>query len=110
MQAITIILQVIELICILLAIGFAGYKIFLVLRPIFGNSDFWKRALELVGEAEELYTGNGRGAEKLNHVIMHMLKWCAERGLDISEADLTKIINLIVAAVNVVKKFIKSGG
>lgn len=110
MQAITIILHLIELLCLLLAIGFAVYKIYLVLRPIFGNTDFWKRALELVGEAEELYVGNGRGSEKLNYVITQLIAWCAERGLSISEADLTRIVNLIVAAVNVVKKFIKSGG
>lgn len=110
MEVVTIIIQVIELLCILLAIGFAAYKIYIVLRPVFGNSDFWKKALELVGEAEEQYEGNGRGAEKLNYVVSKLLLWCAERGIAITEADLTRVINLIVAAVNVIKKFTKSGG
>ena len=63
---------------------------------------FWA-ALTSVGDAEQ---SDMTGAEKLEFVKGELLVFCEENGIPFSEKSLARLIEVIVAAANLVRKFL----
>ena len=60
-------------------------------------------AVNAVGNAEQ---SDMTGAEKKDQVKAELLLWCAENGVPFSERSLSALIEIIVSAANLIKRFL----
>ena len=100
------IISIARLVILLAVIIYLFIKVGKTLAPIMKNKDFWAKAINAIAEAEELYPEKGTGALKLSYVKEFLLDYCITNDIDFTEADIVRIVNLIVAAANLIKKFV----
>lgn len=68
--------------------------------------EFCTTVLQQIAAAEA--TG-ATGAKKLKMVEEAMIEWCEANGISFTETSLERLINLVVATANLIKRFIKKG-
>ena len=91
-------------------LGWLIYKAVKVLSPLFKHPDFLRLMLDLIADAEVQFPAAGSGKKKLEYVLEALLEYCEGEGIDFTEESLTRIINLAVSVVNLIKAFIAGRG
>ena len=99
------ILSVIQLATLLGVLVYIIFKLVKTFKPIIKNPDFIRLIIDAIADAET-DLGAGKGKEKLQYVVNTALDYCDQNGVDFTQEQLTKIVNIIVAIANLIKKFI----
>lgn len=99
------ILSVIQLAALLGVLVYIIFKLVKTFKPIIKNPDFIRLIIDAIADAET-DLGAGKGKEKLQYVVNTALDYCDQNGVDFTQEQLTKIVNIIVAIANLIKKFI----
>lgn len=99
------ILSVIQLVVLLGVLAYIIFKLVKTFKPIIKNPDFIKLIIDAIADAET-DLGAGKGKEKLQYVVNTALDYCEKNGVNFTQEQLTKIVNIIVAIANLIKKFI----
>lgn len=99
------ILSVIQLAALLGVLVYIIFKLVKTFKPIIKNPDFIRLIIDAIADAET-DLGAGKGKEKLQYVVNTALDYCEQNGVDFTQEQLTKIVNIIVAIANLIKKFI----
>lgn len=99
------ILSVIQLVVLIGVLIYIILKIVKTFKPIIKNPDFIKLIIDAIADAET-DLGAGKGKEKLQYVINTALDYCEQNDVNFTQELLTKIVNIIVAIANLIKKFI----
>lgn len=99
------ILSVIQLVVLLGVLVYIIFKLVKTFKPIIKNPDFVKLIIDAIADAET-DLGAGKGKEKLQYVVNTALDYCEKKGVNFTQEQLTKIVNIIVAIANLIKKFI----
>lgn len=99
------ILSVIQLVVLIGVLVYIIFKLVKTFKPIIKNPDFVKLIIDAIADAET-DLGAGKGSEKLQYVVNTALDYCKQNGVNFTQEQLTKIINLIVSIANLIKKFI----
>lgn len=99
------IISVIQLVVLLGVLAYIIFKLVKTFKPIIKNPDFIKLIIDAIADAET-DLGAGKGKEKLQYVVNTALDYCEQNGVDFTKEQLTKIVNIIVAIANLIKKFI----
>lgn len=99
------ILSVIQLVVLIGVLVYIIFKLVKTFKPIIKNPDFVKLIIDAIADAET-DLGAGKGKEKLQYVVNTALDYCEQNGVNFTQEQLTKIVNIIVAIANLIKKFI----
>mgnify|MGYP005747518597 FL=1 len=99
------ILSVIQLVVLLGVLAYIILKLVKTFKPIIKNPDFVRLIIDAIADAET-DLGAGKGKEKLQYVVNTALDYCEQNGVNFTQEQLTKIVNIIVAVANLIKKFI----
>ncbi len=99
------ILSVIQLVILLGVLAYIILKLVKTFKPIIKNPDFIRLIIDAIADAET-DLGAGKGKEKLQYVVNTALDYCEQNGVNFTQEQLTKIVNLIVSIANLIKKFI----
>lgn len=99
------ILSVIQLVVLIGVLVYIIFKLVKTFKPIIKNPDFIRLIIDAIADAET-DLGAGKGKEKLQYVVNTALDYCDQNGVDFTQEQLTKIVNIIVAIANLIKKFI----
>ena len=99
------ILSVIQLVVLIGVLVYIILKRVITFKPIIKNPDFIKLIIDAIADAET-DLGAGKGQEKLQYVVNTALDYCEQNGVNFTQEQLTKIINLIVSIANLIKNFI----
>lgn len=99
------ILSVIQLAALLGVLVYIILKLVKTFKPIIKNPDFVKLIIDAIADAET-DLGAGKGKEKLQYVVNTALDYCEQNNVNFTQEQLTKIVNIIVAIANLIKKFI----
>lgn len=99
------VISAVQLLVLVIALIYIIIRLVKTLKPIIKNPDFIKLIIDAIADAET-DLGAGKGKEKLQYVVNTALDYCEQNGVNFTQEQLTKIVNIIVAIANLIKKFI----